>query len=613
MEAANLALERARKTESALATLRAELADLELGEALGAPAREPLHDDLGTLGTSIDDLARLHEGHASNMREFGRVLRDDRMPPPIPSEEPDFALTGRRAGGGGGGSAASSSALAAAGPRPNFSRPLAGGSSSAEGPPRGISSSLDTAPMQRSATATREAAAQARARSEAAQAARFASEAAARRDAAARQDAVRQRMAARAGGALDAERAAMAEAAASGGAQTARAYYPGAPAAAASSSAIPAAPSSRSQQNLAASASGSALPVRIPRPARPSSAPRERRSITVPTPFSFEHRPKRDNAALRKMQAEIELERAELEESRQEALKPQPVPSTNAPGLYMKQVEEMEARSRERRTVRRTVPQPFSFTNRPPSARKSWDAAVGGGGAPLADSGTPRGVPPAADPAAYLEVGERKAFKARDVPRSMSEPRWEMMRVREAERREKVAHEAIKLAGKSRLPPRMQQHKETERARKAADSERVQAELDAELTLKPRITEGIPDFDRLHLGFEQAQARKRASYRPTVPTPFKMESEPYKAMASENRKVKEEMIKRDMRRDELVMPERRWPYLSTQAPVGRANPPDSGLSTAQVPHFETTRAHKVRVDQRLKEAKENDAKSKAKK
>lgn len=295
---------------------------------------------------------------------------------------------------------------------------------------------------------------------------------------------------------------------------------------------------------------------------------------------------------MRKMAAELEQQRAELDEVRQQ-VKARPVPPTTAPGLYTKQVAEMEERSRERRAVRRTVPQPFSFHNRPASARRSWDKEKEGDESVVS---TPRD--------AYLDVSERRPFKAREVPRSMSEPRWEMMRVRDAERREKVAQEALKLAQRSRLPPRMAQHKETARAKKAAEAERIQAELDQELTLKPRITEGIPDFDRLHLSFEQAQARKRSSYKPTVPTPFRMESEPYKQMASETRKVKEEMIRRDMRRDELVMPERRWPYLSTQAPVSRTNPPDSGLNRSNVPHFETTELVKARIAKREEEARQ---------
>ena len=49
---------------------------------------------------------------------------------------------------------------------------------------------------------------------------------------------------------------------------------------------------------------------------------------------------------------------------------------------------------------------------------------------------------------------------------------------------------------------------------------------------------GVPDFDRLHMNFERGQQAKRQQYKPTVPAPFKMESEPYRQMADETRKVR---------------------------------------------------------------------------
>ena len=132
------------------------------------------------------------------------------------------------------------------------------------------------------------------------------------------------------------------------------------------------------------------------------------------------------------------------------------------------------------------------------------------------------------------------------------------------------------LCGRQRakLPPRMQMHKETERARKAAEAERIQAEIDAELTLHPRITHEIPDFDRQRDNFERDLQRKRQQYQGTTPRPFRMQSEPYRMMQREVKQVRDDMILRDIRRDELVMPERRWPYLSTQAPIGRKPMPD---------------------------------------
>lgn len=73
-----------------------------------------------------------------------------------------------------------------------------------------------------------------------------------------------------------------------------------------------------------------------------------------------------------------------------------------------------------------------------------------------------------------------------------------------------------------------------------------------------------------------------------------MESEPFKNLHEEARQVKKEMISRDMRRDELVLPERRWPYLSTRAPVARTPPPDLQSGQASTPPTGDTMLSKAR-------------------
>ena len=126
------------------------------------------------------------------------------------------------------------------------------------------------------------------------------------------------------------------------------------------------------------------------------------------------------------------------------------LPPTTAPGLYSEMVAEAEAASRERRSQRRTVPVPFSFASRETRQGRKLDEM---GRQP--DENMPYGIDErdvgaSADGPTWTEkgqtVGQRQSFKARDVPRSMSEPRWEMMRVQESERRERVAQEALKSA-----------------------------------------------------------------------------------------------------------------------------------------------------------------------
>ena len=372
---AHFALERARASEDSLAKLRAELRDLEDSESMRLPAD-------AHLTTSVDDLARLHEQHASTMREFGRVLRNE-VPSsyptsaamaPLPSEEPDmFGLTGRRLCGG------TSNYLSSSSPalpqRPDFARPLVGGArpsdipltdaAPANRPPRGPATSVESMPMQRSGLARREAVNAATERAQAAASARYAREAAARREAAeqaaARNEAARERATQRSGYVVTRSSAELPEglmAASGSGGMSARA---------ATGSGI-GGRGPTVQQLLAASATAP-LPIRPVAP-RPSSAPRERPRITVPTPFSFEHRDgaKREHERKRQMEAEQKNELQVLEESRKEN-RARPVPATTAPGLYEKQVQEMEEKSKERRATRKTVPVPFSFTSR--SERKA--------------------------------------------------------------------------------------------------------------------------------------------------------------------------------------------------------------------------------------------------
>ena len=334
MSSSAMVVERAQATERALADLRAELSALE--------DNDPIPSAEAHLTASIEDLAGLYEDHASTMRDFGRVLRTQdtypapapreyggaSMAPPMPSNEPDFLMAGRRVGGGSslGASADVADALP---PRPDFARPLLSSSADTSlAPPERAPPAIGTMPMQRSADQRRQAASVATARQEAAVESRYAAEVAARRDVAAA--ALERREAARQAGAQRSQYVVSRSAEGLGAGRTVMSARGVAGAggsgggASTSTSGAASARLPREQQRLAVSAEAP-LPVRIPR-ARATSAPRERRTITVPTPFSFEHRPKRDQAAIRRMQAELEEQRREAQEAKKEN-KARPVPA----------------------------------------------------------------------------------------------------------------------------------------------------------------------------------------------------------------------------------------------------------------------------------------------
>ena len=418
-----LALARAGSSahEGGLADLRAELAELELqGSAITPP---PTSVEAHLLGTSIDELAALHEGHAQNMRDYGRAVggsvdygmhyafgsANSAVPPPMPSMEPQVGAPradGRPA-------AVSRSSLGAPTSRPAFDRPLGG---SLEVRP------TDAMPMQRQSHERRELAAAASAREQAAIDSRYAQQAAAAR---ARVEAIQGRAADRSAYLAERdqrashERAARIDSLGGGGGGFA------------SSSGAATARTSRDAPLRASADGGLVAPVtalRMPATARPRSAPHQRRRHTVPVPFSFAFRPKRETAAMRSLRADLEREEAEFEEARQGKAKVRELPDTTAPGLYSQMVEEAEAASKDRRQQRRTVPVPFSFAQRKSRTELRADGGEGHAAAPPAGGAglSPRWVEKGEE-----VVGDRKSFRARDVPRSMSEPRWEMMQMRE--------------------------------------------------------------------------------------------------------------------------------------------------------------------------------------
>ena len=195
--------------------------------------------------------------------------------------------------------------------------------------------------------------------------------------------------------------------------------------------------------------------------------------MTVPVPFSFQHRPRKETAAERRMAEEMEMKRQAMEAAAKESTRARDLPPTTAPGLYSEMVAEAEQASRERRQVRRTVPVPFSFSERRTKEPKRSDVTAGEWQGTLEDEADENLSSQTGGNAGVLwyeqgqAVGNRKSFKARDVPRSMSEPRWEIMRVQEAKRATRAGGaEGARERGRSKLP----------RAHAAAQGERARTQ-----------------------------------------------------------------------------------------------------------------------------------------
>jgi len=92
-----------------------------------------------------------------------------------------------------------------------------------------------------------------------------------------------------------------------------------------------------------------------------------------------------------------------------------------------------------------------------------------------------------------------------------------------------------------------------------------------------------------------------------------MDMAPIKERRDEKRKMKRYMEQQDLRRDALMMPEQRWPYLATQAPVGRTNPPDFSREHKRAPLYTTTELFKARAAKKAQDDEDADKRLKAKK
>jgi hypothetical protein len=180
-----------------------------------------------------------------------------------------------------------------------------------------------------------------------------------------------------------------------------------------------------------------------------------------------------------------------------------------------------------------------------------------------------------AEKAAAAEAAEAARQKenirrAKPVPADVRLPKWEAMQLEEAGRSERVHAEAQKLAARSRLPPRMQQEADsrTREMRKQADLERVRAEAHKDETFTP-LVRPLPSHSH---PFKPAPR----PFNPPPPRPFDLLTDAIKDPEGKGTipsNSEKERVLRDMARDELVLPERRWPYVSTRAPVRSTPPP----------------------------------------
>jgi len=203
------------------------------------------------------------------------------------------------------------------------------------------------------------------------------------------------------------------------------------------------------------------------------------------------------------------------------------------------------------------------------------------------------------------EEFERIPFKAKDCPDSSTvaaaEERRRILRIKEEARANRIKQRSDKLYNSAKLPKRMEEAAKTDKRKEIL---KVKREIDAlpsglakkeaeerlvileknnkeetmiesfsmeegddddipywmeECTFTPSINPDIPDYAQIQRTFEEKLQAAKASKPPTDPEPFNL--------LTAKIPDRTERILEDVARDNLILKEARWPYVSTRAPV----------------------------------------------
>ena len=215
-------------------------------------------------------------------------------------------------------------------------------------------------------------------------------------------------------------------------------------------------------------------------------------------------------------------------------------------------------------------------------------------------------------------------FKATPVPLAVSDTtRWREMQLRDAGRAEKIGIDAQRLQQMASLPPRMAAYANEEQGKRREALQKIKAVAEKDATFTPAITDDVPDFKKKQRQFaamlehRKQAARMQIDARKKEVKPFAFRTDARMGQDGGNRpsipsRNTLNEVKLDQRRDELFLPEQRWPYLSTRAEVKPRKAPDFAGLHAALPHQETTNSAELRraaveeelLKQQQKEAKE---------
>lgn len=241
------------------------------------------------------------------------------------------------------------------------------------------------------------------------------------------------------------------------------------------------------------------------------------RSITVPQPFKFDTRDKIRPKSIRERKVDEMIAEKQLAEDRILAFKfraKRPPKEVSMP-LFDKIMNKNEQRRLEvkenSKKIMKSLDRPFSFYERDLNKPKTQSEYIN-------------------------EEFQKPSFKANKVPTVCTVEIFKvMMDKQNKEREDRIAKNAEVNFRKSRLPPRMEMHEKMRKEKEMESATQMggtlkrnkSMELGRPLseigTFRPPKAKPIPNFEKLQRSFQESLDRKRSSYTPTDPKPFRFD------------------------------------------------------------------------------------------
>lgn len=274
--------------------------------------------------------------------------------------------------------------------------------------------------------------------------------------------------------------------------------------------------------------------------------------VTIPDPFKFDRREaqRKQTISERKFEEYIESIRKKEDELISYRFTAQPIPPSTLEPRYKDMIAQSKSRSEEIKESSKKwllkSQRPFEFlkTTKYEDKKKQNLEKI----------------------SKEMEF-VKKSFKANPVPEWMDEKKMHIFEEENKIREKRIKERALQTFEIAKLPPRMEMWKSVDLGKKKDKSK----EWNKELTFKPKLNTSIPNFSKLQKEFDNELSKRKQSFKPVEPEPPRCFGE---SSLTDDRLA---AILADMKHDEEVMKEQRWPYASPRKSTKPTQPPDFSI------------------------------------